>query len=53
MTKFKTAAEGQDQYGLWAEFEIENTSGEKIKQRLRWIPPGEFVMGSPKDEPGR
>ena len=20
---------------------------------LRWIPPGEFVMGSPEDEPGR
>ena len=23
----------------------------KITQRLRWIPPGEFLMGSPQDEP--
>ncbi len=32
------SAMGQDQYGLWTEFEIENEQGEKIKQRLRWIP---------------
>ena len=25
----------------------------KAKQRLRWIPKGRFLMGSPKDEPGR
>jgi formylglycine-generating enzyme required for sulfatase activity len=24
-----------------------------VRQRLRWIPPGRFLMGSPKDEPGR
>ena len=25
----------------------------KAKQRLRWIPKGRFLMGSPEDEPGR
>ena len=25
----------------------------KVKQRLRWIPEGRFLMGSPDDEPGR
>ena len=39
---------GMDEYGLWAEFTT-NT----ITQRLRWIPPGEFQMGSPEDEPKR
>jgi formylglycine-generating enzyme required for sulfatase activity len=24
-----------------------------VGQRLRWIPPGRFLMGSPRDEPGR
>ncbi|MCP4701368.1 MAG: formylglycine-generating enzyme family protein [Gammaproteobacteria bacterium] len=39
---------GRDRYGLWAEFKLENVS-----QRLRWIPPGRFLMGSPKSEPER
>jgi formylglycine-generating enzyme required for sulfatase activity len=39
---------GRDSYGLWAEF----TLG-KVTQRLRWIAPGRFLMGSPPDEPGR
>ena len=39
---------GDDRYGLWAEFEL---SG--VTQRLRWIEPGEFLMGSPDDEPER
>jgi len=39
---------GDDRYGLWAGFQI---SG--VIQRLRWIEPGEFLMGSPKDEPER
>ncbi|MCF1182034.1 formylglycine-generating enzyme family protein [Marichromatium gracile] len=30
----------------------ENMS-EPVIQRLRWIPPGRFLMGSPEDEPGR
>ena len=43
------SAFGRDPYGLWAEFTI----GETVRQRLRWIPPGRFVMGSPPDEVGR
>jgi formylglycine-generating enzyme required for sulfatase activity len=39
---------GHDHFGLWAELAVQ---GEK--QRLRWIPPGEFLMGSPQDEPER
>jgi formylglycine-generating enzyme required for sulfatase activity len=35
-------------YGLWAVLEIKN-----VQQRLRWIPPGRFLMGSPLDEEGR
>ncbi len=39
---------GDDQYGLWAEFEIN-----EVRQRMRWIEPGEFWMGSPDDEAER
>jgi formylglycine-generating enzyme len=39
---------GKDQYGSWAEFSING-----VTQRMRWIKPGEFLMGSPEDEPGR
>jgi len=42
------SAWGDDRYGLWAEFELGG-----VIQRLRWIQPGEFLMGSPKDEPER
>ena len=55
---------GIDEFGLWVELcvsqvmtshvgsldELPDTS---VKQRLRWIPAGKFVMGSPQDEPGR
>ncbi|MBF0187016.1 MAG: formylglycine-generating enzyme family protein [Magnetococcales bacterium] len=27
--------------------------GKPVVQRMRWIPPGQFMMGSPEDEPGR
>ncbi len=37
---------GSDVYGLWAQLAV----GEVV-QRLRWIPPGEFWMGSLKEEP--
>ncbi len=43
------SAIGRDEFGLWAEFTI----GDVVRQRLRWIPPGRFVMGSPPDEAGR
>jgi len=39
---------GSDVFGLWAELALFG-----VVQRLRWIPPGEFWMGSPKEEPQR
>jgi formylglycine-generating enzyme required for sulfatase activity len=39
---------GEDNYGLFQEFEYKG-----IIQRMRWIPPGWFIMGSPIDEEGR
>ena len=43
---------GRDRFGLWADIAVESKQGEPVIQRLRWIPPGRFMMGS-KDEPGR
>lgn len=42
------SATGTDRFGTWATLSIG-----AVTQRLRWIPPGRFVMGSPDDEPGR
>lgn len=42
------SASGTDEFGLWAEFAV---SG--IAHRMRWIPPGTFMQGSPPEEPGR
>jgi sulfatase modifying factor 1 len=39
------SASGEDELGIWLEFAIQN-----IMQRMRWIPPGRFSMGSPYDE---
>ena len=39
-----------DKYGAYAEFVIEP---DDVTQRLRWIPPGRFLMGSPEGEAGR
>jgi formylglycine-generating enzyme required for sulfatase activity len=53
------SAIGRDKYGLWAEFTIEGKVAKTqvplgpVRQRLRWIPPGRFLMGSPPDEEGR
>jgi formylglycine-generating enzyme required for sulfatase activity len=33
---------GSDRYGLYTTFEVK-----PVRQRMRWIPPGKFVMGSP------
>jgi formylglycine-generating enzyme required for sulfatase activity len=44
---------GRDQYGAWVELELAGRNGEPVVQRMRWIEPGEFMMGSPEDEPGR
>ncbi|HEB49296.1 MAG TPA: formylglycine-generating enzyme family protein [Desulfobulbus sp.] len=39
---------GQDDHGLWQGVYLHD-----IEVRFRWIPPGEFIMGSPGDEPER
>ena len=39
---------GQDRYGAFVEFTLQ-----EVTQRLRWIPPGRFWMGSPEEGPGR
>jgi formylglycine-generating enzyme len=39
------SAYGDDTFGLWAELEIAD-----VVQRMRWIEPGEFLMGSPESE---
>lgn len=38
----------RDRFGLWAEVEVKG-----VRFRMRWIPPGRFVMGSPEGEAGR
>ncbi|WP_338415682.1 SUMF1/EgtB/PvdO family nonheme iron enzyme [uncultured Sphaerotilus sp.] len=40
--------EGTDQYGRWCEFKVG-----KVVQRMRWIEPGTFWMGSPTNEAER
>ncbi len=39
---------GEDRYGLFAVFEHK-----KIRQKMRWINAGRFLMGSPENEPER
>ena len=42
------SAWGEDQYGVWFELSVN-----QVVQRFRWIPKGEFAMGSPEDEVDR
>ena len=45
---------GRDETGAWADFTIEGKDGQQaVTQRMRWIPPGTFMMGSPETEAGR
>ncbi len=44
---------GEDQYGLYADLLIEARNEQELTQRFRWIAAGEFMMGSPPDEPKR
>jgi len=44
---------GQDRCGTWASFAVQDQGGKPVSQRLRWCPPGEFLMGSPGNEWGR
>ncbi len=39
---------GKDEYGLWTTFTYNG-----VRQVLRWIKPGKFMMGSPESEPER
>lgn len=39
---------GEDRHGLWQAFEVAG-----VRQVMRWVPPGRFVMGSPASEPGQ
>ena len=39
---------GLDEYGQWASVQISN-----VEMKLRWIEPGEFLIGSPENEEGR
>ncbi|WP_320043445.1 formylglycine-generating enzyme family protein [uncultured Desulfobacter sp.] len=41
-------AVGMDEFGLWADIVCKD-----IRQKMRWIFPGAFLMGSPEDEPER
>jgi len=48
----KVATFGNDEFGFYADIDIGRFWGlSKETFRLRWIPPGEFWMGSPEDEP--
>jgi len=41
---------GWDAYGAWVQFSVQAADGDPVTQRLRWIEPGSFTMGSPQDE---
>ena len=44
---------GWDAYGAWVTFSLAGKDGARVVQRMRWIAPGNFLMGSPPNEPGR
>ncbi|MCP4282815.1 MAG: formylglycine-generating enzyme family protein, partial [Alteromonas sp.] len=47
---------GFDEYGLWQTFVLRGDKGEggkDISHKMRFIPKGEFLMGSPEDEQHR
>ncbi len=39
---------GQDKYGVFVSFKVGGIRG--VEQRLRWMRPGSFMMGSPKED---
>jgi len=49
------SAWGEDRKGIWVEFAVRYGEGKKskVKQRMRWINPGRFMMGSPAGEKER
>ena len=44
---------GIDQYGRWVSFSVPAPGDTRVAQRMRWIPPGRFTMGSPDGETDR
>jgi len=51
LTKPGWASEiGRDGFGLFADVALPEAD---VTQRMRWIPPGRFLMGSPEGEEGR
>jgi len=44
---------GRDRFGPWAEFEVHGQDGQEVRQRMRWMPPGNSLMGSPETEEAR
>jgi len=44
---------GQDPFGIFVEFSLLASRNNLVTQRMRWIPAGTSLMGSPDDEPGR
>ena len=45
---------GTDEYGHWVAFRVPGPAGSPVVEpRLRWCPPGAFLMGSPESEWGR
>lgn len=44
---------GEDDYGSWVSFDVTADDGRAVSQRMRWIPAGRFMMGSPENEEGR
>ena len=47
------SAWGDDIHGLWTDLELPSSDSETVTQRLRWIEPGTFLMGSPATEAER
>ena len=44
---------GTDAHGRWVSFSVPAADGTRVTQRMRWIPPGRFMIGSPDTEDGR
>ena len=44
---------GTDEHGRWVSFSVLAADGTQVTQRMRWIPPGRFMRGSPETEAGR
>lgn len=48
--RWATAWGEHRRYGVWAAFEVEDAAGKPVQQRMRWIYPGRFMMGSPLED---